>query len=115
MGLASIKTTTKSGHGLDSKNYSGDSNNGDDVDITRRKYAPDMVAPNHHYGHPYKEEIDSLEYRPWQLDVSGIDSNDDEKIAEQSKYKNKAISSSCVVWAFSGIVIFRHYTSVATS
>eukprot|EP00984_Skeletonema_dohrnii_P019810 scaffold9537_cov111-Skeletonema_dohrnii-CCMP3373.AAC.3 len=78
----------RDGHGLDSKNYSGDINNGNDVDITRRKYAPDMVAPNHHYGHPYKEEIDSLEYRPWQLDVSGIDSNDDEKIAEQSKYKN---------------------------
>ena len=73
---------------MDSKNYSGESNNGNDVDITRRKYAPDMVAPNHHYGHPYKDEIDSLEYRPWQLDVSGIDSNDDEKIAEQAKYKN---------------------------
>jgi len=78
----------RDGHGLDSKNYSGDSNTGKDVDITKRKYAPDMVAPNHHYGHPYKEEIESLEYRPWQLDVSGIDSNDDEKIAEKSKYKN---------------------------
>mmetsp|Transcript_18143 Transcript_18143/g.29727 ORF Transcript_18143/g.29727 Transcript_18143/m.29727 type:complete len:988 (+) Transcript_18143:46-3009(+) len=77
----------RDGHGLDSKNYSGDSN-GNDVDITRRKYAPDMVAPTYHYDHPYKEEIESLEYRPWQLDVSGIDSNDEEKIAEKSKYKN---------------------------
>lgn len=77
----------RDGHGFDSKNYSGDSNNGNDVDITRRKYAPDMVAPNHHYDHPYREEIESLEYRPWQLDVSGIDSNDDEKIIEQAKYK----------------------------
>lgn len=81
----------RDGHGLDSKNYSGDSNTaGNDVDITKRKYAPDMVAPNHHYGHPYKEEIESLEYRPWQLDVSGVDSNDNEKIAEKSKYKNTA-------------------------
>jgi exosome complex exonuclease RRP6 len=77
----------RDGHGLDSKNYSGDSN-GNDGDITRRKYAPDMVAPTFHYDHPYKEEIESLEYRPWQLDVSGIDTNDDDKIAEKPKYKN---------------------------
>lgn len=79
----------RDGHGLDSKNYSGDgSNNGNEVDITRRKYAPDMVAPTNHYGHPYKQEIELLEYRPWQLDVSGIDANDGGKIIEQTKYNN---------------------------
>ena len=77
----------RDGHGLDSKNYSGDINSGNEVDITRRKFAPDMVAPNHHYDHPYKYEIESLEYRPWQLDVSGIDSTDENKISELPKYK----------------------------
>jgi exosome complex exonuclease RRP6 len=79
----------RNGHGLDSRYASGESNGNDDVDITRKKYASDMVAPNHHYDHPYRENIEALEYRPWQLDISGIDvKNDDEKIVQQEKYKD---------------------------
>lgn len=76
----------RDGHGLDSRYYSGESN-GNDADITRRKYAPNMVASNYHYDHPYREEIETLEYRPWQLDVSGIDADENEKLIQLEKFK----------------------------
>ena len=37
------------------------------------------MAPSYHYEHPYREEIEALEYRPWQLDVGSI-TKSDEKI-----------------------------------
>ncbi|KAL7536301.1 hypothetical protein ACHAXR_011263 [Thalassiosira sp. AJA248-18] len=69
---------TREGHGLDTRFDNGvsSSNNSNTEesrkDFTRRKYTPDMVAPSYHYDHPYREEIESLEYRPWQLDVTSV-------------------------------------------
>ena len=89
---------TKEGHGLSSRcfEYYGNSGNGgeggaeddgdiDTRDVTRRKYSPDMIGPSYHYEHPYREEIEALEYRPWQLDVSGIQAKDSNQIAQDNK------------------------------
>jgi hypothetical protein len=43
-----------------------------------------MIAPNYHFDHPFREEIESLEYRPWQLDVSEVISKDTEQIARDN-------------------------------
>ncbi|KAL7546058.1 hypothetical protein ACHAWF_009400, partial [Thalassiosira exigua] len=60
---------TREGHGLETREGG---NNSEQGDFTRRKYSPDMVAPSHHYDHPYRDGVEALEYRPWQLDVSGV-------------------------------------------
>lgn len=68
-----------SGHGLDTR-FGGTGGGGDDdyneyrdgEDVGRRSYAPDMVVPDFHYEHPYREEIESLEYRPWQLEIRDV-------------------------------------------
>eukprot|EP00571_Detonula_confervacea_P000668 CAMPEP_0172322716 /NCGR_PEP_ID=MMETSP1058-20130122/46705_1 /TAXON_ID=83371 /ORGANISM="Detonula confervacea, Strain CCMP 353" /LENGTH=1045 /DNA_ID=CAMNT_0013038533 /DNA_START=70 /DNA_END=3207 /DNA_ORIENTATION=+ len=79
---------TKEGHGLDTRfdNGGGGENEGEKKrDVTRRKYSPDMMAPSYHYEHPYREEIETLEYRPWQLDVSDVESKDAKQIAQCNK------------------------------
>ncbi|KAL3764366.1 hypothetical protein ACHAWU_006004 [Discostella pseudostelligera] len=89
---------TREGHGLDTRcfDYSGNggnNNNGGEgaededekKDVTRRKYLPDMTGPSYHYQHPYREEIEALEYRPWQLDVSDIRVKDSNQIAQDNK------------------------------
>jgi exosome complex exonuclease RRP6 len=40
-----------------------------------------MIAPSYHVDHPYRDEIESLEYRPWQLDVSDVAPKTPEQIA----------------------------------
>ncbi|KAL7466463.1 hypothetical protein ACHAXS_006764 [Conticribra weissflogii] len=67
------------GHGLDTRfgETGGVGENDyneyrDGEDVGRRSYAPDMVVPDFHYEHPYREEIESLEYRPWQLEVRDV-------------------------------------------
>jgi len=40
-----------------------------------------MIAPSYHIDHPYRDEIESLEYRPWQLDVSDVAPKTPEQIA----------------------------------
>ncbi|KAL9188382.1 hypothetical protein ACHAXT_006760 [Thalassiosira profunda] len=77
---------TKEGHGLDTR-FDGGGGEGEG-DITRRKYAPDMVAPSHHCEHPYREEIEALEYRPWQLDVAGIEKAEGPIKVERDKNDN---------------------------
>eukprot|EP01082_Thalassiosira_pseudonana_P005010 g4578.t1 g4578 contig15:1326820-1329624(+) len=64
----------RDGHGLDSR-FGETVSNGDDGDATKRKFAKDMIAPSYHISHPFHDEIEWLEYRPWQLDVSNIDTS----------------------------------------
>ena len=60
--------------------------NGDEKrDETRGKISPGMIGPSHHYQHPYREEIETLEYRPRQLDVSGITPKDSNEIVQGNK------------------------------
>ena len=73
---------TSEGNGLDTRSGGGGGMNNDDV--TRRKYSPDMIAPSYHYEHPYREEIEGLEYRPWQLDLSNVQSKDAKQIAQDN-------------------------------
>ncbi|KAL7444519.1 hypothetical protein ACHAXH_008378 [Discostella pseudostelligera] len=88
---------TREGHGLDTRCFDytgngGNNNNGgecaedeDKRDVTRRKYSPDMIGPSYHYQHPYREEIEALEYRLWQLDVSEIKVKDSNQIAQDNQ------------------------------
>jgi hypothetical protein len=83
---------TMEGHGLDTRYFDyGDGGNGDDDngdekrDETRGKISPGMIGPSHHYQHPYREEIETLEYRPRQLDVSGITPKDSNQIVQGNK------------------------------
>ena len=77
----------RDGHGLEKRDGLGGGDAGGTFmgDETRRLHAPDiMIAPSYHFDHPYREEIESLEYRPWQLDVSEIVSKDAEQIARDN-------------------------------
>ena len=81
---------TRDGHGLDTRttSYSHGSGEGEGEekrDVTRRKYSSDMIAPTYHYDHPYSDEIDILEYRPWQLNVDNIQPKDAKQIANDNK------------------------------
>lgn len=60
-----------SGHGLETRHNDGRNESGE-RDATKRKYASDMIAPTYHIDHPYRDEIETLEYRPWQLSTDGI-------------------------------------------
>ena len=80
------------GHGLDTRYFdygdggSGDDDNGNEKrDETRGKISPGMIGPSHHYQHPYREEIETLEYRPRQLDVSGSTPKDSNEIVQGNK------------------------------
>jgi len=60
-----LQIKTVPGHGLESKMYGGAS-------AEYLKSIPgDIEAPLEYYPHPYKEEIDALKYRQYQLDVEG--------------------------------------------
>lgn len=72
----------RDGHGLGGGG--GDAGGTFMGDEIRRLHAPDMIAPNYHFDHPFREEIESLEYRPWQLDVSEVISKDTEQIARDN-------------------------------
>ncbi|KAL3795819.1 hypothetical protein ACHAW5_004769 [Stephanodiscus triporus] len=88
----------REGHGLDRRDGSagvGTAADDDANDMTRRKYSPDMIAPSYHIDHPYREEIESLEYRPWQIDVSEISSKSPEEIARDN---NDAGSCDDGIW-----------------
>ena len=58
------------GHGLESRQYGGASED------YLQSITDQIVAPTEHYPHPYKEEIESLEYRSYQLEVEGGDSGE---------------------------------------
>ena len=75
---------TSNGHGLDSRYNNGSGGEGENKDYTRRKYTPDMITPKFHYEHPYKDEIETLEYRSWQLEALAVQS----KTVEQIKQDN---------------------------
>ena len=60
-----------SGHGLETRHNDGRNESGE-LDATKRKFSSDMIAPTHHIDHPYRDEIETLEYRPWQLSTDGI-------------------------------------------
>jgi ribonuclease D len=86
-------TYRREGHGLDRRDGSSlgggggggdDANDGGGQDLTRRRYTADMIAPSYHFDHPYREEIESLEYRKWQLDVSELVSKNPEEIARDN-------------------------------
>lgn len=51
------------GHGLEKRQYGGSSGE------YLQSIPDDIVAPFEHYPHPYKEEIEKLNYRPWQMTV----------------------------------------------
>lgn len=51
------------GHGLESRQYGGSSGE------YLQSISDDIVAPFEHYPHPYREEIEKLQYRSWQLNV----------------------------------------------
>ena len=48
----------RDGHGL--SGGGGDAGGTFMGDEIRRLHAPDMIAPNHHFDHPFREEIESL-------------------------------------------------------
>ncbi|KAL3821654.1 hypothetical protein ACHAXA_006074 [Cyclostephanos tholiformis] len=78
----------REGHGLDRRDGSTSGGGGDDAnggyDVTRRRHSADMIAPSYHVDHPYREEIESLEYRHWQLDVSDVAHKNAEDIARDN-------------------------------
>ena len=82
---------TVEGHGLDTRYDNGGDNNEEKKDFTRRKYTSDMIASSHHYDHPYREEIESLEYRPWQLDATAIAKVQDGTIGQHINKNDQGI------------------------
>ena len=58
---------TKDGHGLDTRYQT----RGSSVDYGDNFKA--VHGPSQHIEHPFREEIEELEYRPWQFDLSGVE------------------------------------------
>lgn len=56
----------RDGHGLDTRYQTrNDTGNSDDA-------AKTVVGPTYHIDHPFREEIEEFEYKPWQFDLSGV-------------------------------------------
>ena len=77
------------GHGLESRQYGGASAE------YLQSIPDDIIAPSDHYPHPYTDEINTLEYRPYQLQVesgkSGI-------YGTSGTLNNPALSDMKGVW-----------------
>ncbi len=70
-GIVALAATLRPvpGHGLETRNGDLGSREGG----TPSKIPDDVVAPDRHYPHQYEEEIQSLQYREWQLAVESED------------------------------------------
>ena len=77
------------GHGLESRQYGGASED------YLQSITDQIVAPTEHYPHPYKEEIESLEYRSYQLEVEGGDSGEH---GSSGTLKSPALSAMKGIW-----------------
>mmetsp|Transcript_3835 Transcript_3835/g.7345 ORF Transcript_3835/g.7345 Transcript_3835/m.7345 type:complete len:1001 (-) Transcript_3835:217-3219(-) len=77
------------GHGLETRQFGGSS--GDYL----QSVPNDIIAPFEHYPHPYREEIERLKYRPWQLTV---DVGDNGTHGTSGTLNNPSLSQSNGVW-----------------
>jgi len=59
---------TKDGHGLDTRYQTRNSS----ADYGDNNFKA-VHGPSQHIDHPFREEIEELEYRPWQFDLSGVE------------------------------------------
>ena len=86
---SSFKFEPIPGHGLASRQYGGSS------DENLQSISDDIVAPSEHYPHPYGEEIKSLKYRAWQLEVQPGDNGEH---GTGGTLNNPAMSATKGVW-----------------
>jgi len=68
-----LDLTPRPGHGLETRYVEGSSAS----ERARQRRSdivsnPRLVAPSSHVEHPYRPEIEALEYRPWQLEATDI-------------------------------------------
>ncbi len=77
------------GHGLESRLYGGASSE------YLQSIPDDIVAPDEYYPHPYKDEIDSLKYRSYQLKVEAGETG---KHGTSGTLNNPEMSSMQGVW-----------------
>jgi len=86
---SSFKFEPVAGHGLESRKYGGAS------DEYLKTMPDEIVAPSEHYPHPYKEEINSLKYRTWQLQSQAADNGEH---GTSGTLNNPAMATTKGVW-----------------
>lgn len=86
---SSFKFEPVAGHGLESRKYGGAS------DEYLKTIPDEIVAPSEHYPHPYKEEINSLKYRTWQLQPQAADNGEH---GTSGTLNNPAMATTKGVW-----------------
>jgi len=86
---SSFKFEPIPGHGLGNRQYGGSS------DEYLQSIPDDVIAPSEHYPHPYEDEIKSLKYRAWQLEVLPGDNGEH---GRSGTLNNPAMSATKGVW-----------------
>ncbi|KAL3796884.1 hypothetical protein HJC23_008837 [Cyclotella cryptica] len=82
----------REGHGLNTRYHGMEARGssvpsaitGEDADDDDGNDNDNMLAPSYHVEHPFREEIEALEYRDWQFDLSGVDAMSKEKLSSNN-------------------------------